>query len=96
MPEKPSKSDVATARSVADQIVRRATADAAFREQLQRDPAGVMRQAGLPAVAVAELSRELVIDGRSLAGGGDGTCHITCIVTSNGRLPGAERANPGQ
>jgi hypothetical protein len=92
------QSDVMKARLVADSVIRKALADPKFREQLKSDPAKSLKKAGIPAAAIEDVSREIVLDGSSLAAGCTETCFstclITCMITGKGILGGEEVINP--
>jgi hypothetical protein len=95
---RPLQSEVMAARTAADVVIRRAVAEPDFRRRLAKDPARTLRSAGVPVVAIEDVSRELVIDGRTLAGDCTETCMmtclITCFITGKGRLPADDRINP--
>jgi hypothetical protein len=67
----------AEARVMANMIVRRALADAAFREQLKAEPERVLAAVGLQRGPAEDVQRELMIDGIMLAK----ECTVTCIST---------------
>lgn len=75
------------ARAKGRDLVQRIKSDPTFRQQLQSDPAGVMREAGLPEDAHLDIARETGIDAE-VAGYArcwvtcDETCVVTCLVTS--------------
>jgi hypothetical protein len=75
------------ARAKGRELVQRIKSDPTFRQRLQGDPAGVMREAGLPEDAHLDIARETGIDAE-VAGYArcwvtcDETCVVTCLVTS--------------
>ena len=75
------------ARAKGRELVQRIKNDPSFRQQLQSDPAGVMREAGLPEDAHLDVARESGVDAE-VAGYArcwvtcDETCVVTCLVTS--------------
>ena len=96
--QRPLISEVMQARTAADGILRRALADRKFRDALRKNPSATLRRAGIPAFAVEDVSREMVVDGASLAGDCSETCWVTCLITcaitGTGRLPGRDVINP--
>lgn len=94
------QSDVMKARAAADAVLRKAVADSAFRKQLKQDPVGVLKKAGVPIVAIEDVRREIILDGKALVSACTETCMmtclITCFVTGSGHLPGGDVINPGQ
>lgn len=91
---RPLISEVMQARSAADAVLRRALAEPSFRRTLRKNPAAALRRAGIPPVAIEDVSREITIDGKPLDLRCTETCHVTCLVTcwltGRGRLPGGK------
>jgi len=96
--KRPLLTDVVKARAAADAVVRRALAEPSYRKLLASNPARAMAAMKVPAIAIEDLSREIVIDGNSLGSTCEVTCMITCLITcaftGKGRLPG-DVVNPG-
>jgi hypothetical protein len=96
--KRPLQSEVMKARTAADIVLRKAVSDRRFRELLAEDPRTALRKSGVPAIAIEDLAREIVVDGRQPRLDCTETCMVTCLVTcfitGNGRLPGSKEINP--
>lgn len=77
-----SHNEVDQVRSQAQQIVERAKADTAFKQQLKGNPEGALEAAGFPNNHIGEFARELGGDQADVAGYCSVTCLVTCIITS--------------
>lgn len=56
------------ARAMTQEIVRRAQADADYKERVRADPAGVLRESGLPEEAIPAFVAEAGLDGGEVTG----------------------------
>jgi hypothetical protein len=84
----PDKTQLEKARTIADQVIRRALADPRFREELKTDPRAVLEKAGLSAGSAEEAAREMKIDGHKGVIDCDSTCNwgsclFTCFYTDD-------------
>jgi hypothetical protein len=79
--KKGSRASFENARSKANEVLRHAVADSAFREQLKKDPTNVLKKYGLDEAAAEDFGREMVIDGNRLSALMPGDCSWTCSWT---------------
>lgn len=77
-----NQSEVEQVRTQAQQIVQRASADVAFKQQLKDDPEAALETAGFPEKYIGEFTRELTGGEGEVSGYCSYTCTITCFITS--------------
>jgi hypothetical protein len=84
-----SETEIQQVREIAGGVAQRLGSDPAFRSRLEADPVGILRTAGLPDAAIADVLQEMGASTEDVAGYalevgppvlGLG-CVFTCVVT---------------
>jgi hypothetical protein len=78
MPDHVKLGEFAQERELANEVVRRAVADASYRERLRASPQEVLEEAGVRKGLAEDVAREILVDGNPAP---DIRCSDTCDWT---------------